>query len=49
MDVRIYLCVRERCDVDLVLGQGAFNTSWHAHTLTRPGAIPDLRSRADPA
>jgi hypothetical protein len=37
MDVRICLRVRERRDVDLILGQGSFNAGWHAHTLTRPG------------
>jgi S-DNA-T family DNA segregation ATPase FtsK/SpoIIIE len=37
MDVRICLRVRERRDVDLVLGQGAFNSGWHAHVLTKPG------------
>jgi DNA segregation ATPase FtsK/SpoIIIE, S-DNA-T family len=39
MDVRICLRVRERRDVDLILGQGAFNTGWHAHTLTQPGVF----------
>ena len=39
MDVRICLRVRERRDVDLILGQGAFNTGWHAHTITRPGVF----------
>jgi DNA segregation ATPase FtsK/SpoIIIE, S-DNA-T family len=39
MDVRICLRVRERRDVDLILGQGAFNTGWHAHTLTEPGVF----------
>jgi DNA segregation ATPase FtsK/SpoIIIE, S-DNA-T family len=37
MDVRICLRVRERRDVDLILGQGAFHSGWHAHTLTQPG------------
>ena len=37
MDVRICLRVRERRDVDLILGQGAFNAGWHAHQLTKPG------------
>ncbi|MEV5751681.1 FtsK/SpoIIIE domain-containing protein [Actinoallomurus sp. NPDC052308] len=37
MDVRICLRVRERRDVDLILGQGAFNAGWHAHTLDAPG------------
>jgi S-DNA-T family DNA segregation ATPase FtsK/SpoIIIE len=39
MDVRICLRVRERRDVDLILGQGAFATGWHAHTLTQPGVF----------
>jgi S-DNA-T family DNA segregation ATPase FtsK/SpoIIIE len=39
MDVRICLRVRERRDVDLILGQGAFNAGWHAHTLTQPGTF----------
>jgi S-DNA-T family DNA segregation ATPase FtsK/SpoIIIE len=37
MDVRICLRVRERRDVDLILGQGSFAAGWHAHTLTKPG------------
>lgn len=37
MDVRICLRVRERRDVDLILGQGSFNSGWHAHQLTQPG------------
>jgi S-DNA-T family DNA segregation ATPase FtsK/SpoIIIE len=37
MDVRICLRVRERRDVDLILGQGSFNAGWHAHLLTQPG------------
>ena len=37
MDIRICLRVRERRDVDLILGQGSFNAGWHAHALTRPG------------
>jgi S-DNA-T family DNA segregation ATPase FtsK/SpoIIIE len=39
MDVRICLRVRERRDVDLVLGQGSFNSGWHAHALTQPGTF----------
>jgi S-DNA-T family DNA segregation ATPase FtsK/SpoIIIE len=39
MDVRICLRVRERRDVDLILGQGSFNSGWHAHQLTQPGAF----------
>jgi S-DNA-T family DNA segregation ATPase FtsK/SpoIIIE len=37
MDVRICLRVRERRDVDLVLGQGMLAAGWHAHTLDAPG------------
>ena len=37
MDVRICLRVRERRDVDLILGQGMLNSGWHAHTLDAPG------------
>jgi S-DNA-T family DNA segregation ATPase FtsK/SpoIIIE len=39
MDVRICLRVRERRDVDLILGQGAFASGWQAHTLTQPGTF----------
>ena len=43
-----YLRVRERRDVDLILGQGAFNAGWHAHQLTKPGdfLISDPEHRA---
>jgi hypothetical protein len=37
MDLRICFRVRERKDVDLVLGQGMLNAGWHAHTLNAPG------------
>jgi S-DNA-T family DNA segregation ATPase FtsK/SpoIIIE len=37
MDVRICLRVRERRDVDLVLGQGMLAAGWHAHALDAPG------------
>jgi S-DNA-T family DNA segregation ATPase FtsK/SpoIIIE len=37
MDVRICLRVREKRDVDLILGQGAVNAGWHAHALNQPG------------
>jgi DNA segregation ATPase FtsK/SpoIIIE, S-DNA-T family len=37
MDVRICLRVRERRDVDLVLGQGMHTAGWHADTLDAPG------------
>ncbi|HET8662627.1 MAG TPA: FtsK/SpoIIIE domain-containing protein [Micromonosporaceae bacterium] len=37
MDVRICLRVRERRDVDLILGQGMLTAGWAAHTLDAPG------------
>jgi DNA segregation ATPase FtsK/SpoIIIE, S-DNA-T family len=37
MDIRICLRVRERRDVDLILGQGMLAAGWHAHTLNAPG------------
>jgi S-DNA-T family DNA segregation ATPase FtsK/SpoIIIE len=37
MDVRICFRVRERRDVDLILGQGMLTGGWHAHTLNAPG------------
>jgi S-DNA-T family DNA segregation ATPase FtsK/SpoIIIE len=37
MDVRICFRVRERKDVDLILGQGMLNAGWQAHTLNAPG------------
>ncbi|HUY45384.1 MAG TPA: cell division protein FtsK [Streptosporangiaceae bacterium] len=37
MDVRICFRVRERKDVDLVLGQGMLSAGWHAHKLNAPG------------
>jgi hypothetical protein len=37
MDVRICCRVRERRDVDLILGQGMLAAGWHAHTLNAPG------------
>ena len=37
MDIRICFRVRERKDVDLILGQGILNAGWHAHTLNAPG------------
>jgi S-DNA-T family DNA segregation ATPase FtsK/SpoIIIE len=39
MDVRICLRVRERRDVDLILGQGSFAAGWHAQALTQPGTF----------
>jgi hypothetical protein len=37
MDVRISFRVRERKDVDLILGQGMLATGWNAHSLNAPG------------
>jgi S-DNA-T family DNA segregation ATPase FtsK/SpoIIIE len=37
MDVRISFRVRERKDVDLILGQGMLAAGWHAHILNAPG------------
>jgi len=37
MDVRICFRVRERRDVDLILGQGMLVAGWHAHKLNAPG------------
>ena len=37
MDIRICFRVRERKDVDLVLGQGVLSAGWNAHTLNAPG------------
>jgi len=37
MDIRISFRVRERKDVDLILGQGMLNAGWQAHTLNAPG------------
>jgi S-DNA-T family DNA segregation ATPase FtsK/SpoIIIE len=37
MNIRISFRVRERRDVDLVLGQGMLSAGWHAHTLNAPG------------
>ena len=37
MDTRVCFRVRERKDVDLVLGQGMLTAGWHAHTLNAPG------------
>ena len=37
MDVRICFRVRERRDVDLILGQGMLTAGWHPHTLNAPG------------
>ena len=37
MEIRICLRVRERRDVDLVLGQGMLAAGWTAHTLDAPG------------
>jgi S-DNA-T family DNA segregation ATPase FtsK/SpoIIIE len=37
MDVRLCFRVRERKDVDLILGQGMLTSGWHAHSLNAPG------------
>jgi hypothetical protein len=37
MDVRVCFRVRERKDVDLVLGQGMLTAGWQAHKLNAPG------------
>ena len=37
MDVRICFRVRERRDVDLILGQGMLTAGWQAHKLNAPG------------
>ncbi|MBO3750310.1 cell division protein FtsK [Streptosporangiaceae bacterium NEAU-GS5] len=37
MDVRISFRVRERRDVDLILGQGMHRAGWHADRLDAPG------------
>jgi len=37
MDIRVCFRVRERRDVDLILGQGMLNAGWNAHTLNAPG------------
>ncbi|GAA0245254.1 hypothetical protein GCM10009527_047400 [Actinomadura nitritigenes] len=37
MDIRVSFRVRERKDVDLILGQGMLAAGWHAHTLNAPG------------
>jgi S-DNA-T family DNA segregation ATPase FtsK/SpoIIIE len=37
MDVRVSFRVRERRDVDLILGQGMLAAGWQAHTLNAPG------------
>jgi S-DNA-T family DNA segregation ATPase FtsK/SpoIIIE len=39
MDIRLCLRVRERRDVDLILGQGSFSAGWRADTLTEPGTF----------
>src|SRR5215471_14555338 len=37
MDIRVCFRVRERRDVDLILGQGMLAAGWHPHTLNAPG------------
>jgi hypothetical protein len=40
MDVRISFRVRQRKDVDLILGQGMLAAGWQAHTLNAPRQVP---------
>ena len=53
MDMRICFRVRERKDVDLILGQGMLAAGWHAHTLNAPGkflvSAPEHDTPAEPA
>jgi S-DNA-T family DNA segregation ATPase FtsK/SpoIIIE len=44
MDLRIAFRVRERKDVDLILGQGMLAAGWQAHTLNAPGSDPEHTS-----
>ena len=37
MDMRVCFRVRERKDVDLILGQGMLAAGWNAHALNAPG------------
>jgi FtsK/SpoIIIE family len=37
MDIRVCFRVRERRDVDLILGQGMLSAGWHAQSLNAPG------------
>jgi FtsK/SpoIIIE family len=37
MDIRVCFRVRERKDVDLILGQGMLTAGWNANTLNAPG------------
>jgi DNA translocase FtsK/SpoIIIE-like protein len=37
MDIRISFRVRERRDVNLILGEGMYQAGWHAHALDAPG------------
>src|SRR5581483_6452831 len=37
IDIRSCFRVRERKDVDLILGQGMLAAGWQAHTLNAPG------------
>jgi S-DNA-T family DNA segregation ATPase FtsK/SpoIIIE len=39
MDIRICFRVRERRDVDLILGQGMLSSGWDAHSLNAPGKL----------
>ena len=46
MDTRICFRVRERRDVDLILGQGMLVAGWNAHALDAPAQLPCVRTRA---
>ncbi len=50
MDIRVCFRVRERKDVDLILGQGMLAAGWHAHTLNAPGrnATRNIITRTGP-
>jgi S-DNA-T family DNA segregation ATPase FtsK/SpoIIIE len=39
MDIRVSFRVRERKDVDLIMGQGMIAGGWHAHALDAPGKL----------
>jgi S-DNA-T family DNA segregation ATPase FtsK/SpoIIIE len=39
MDIRVSYRVRERKDVDLIMGQGMLAAGWHAHALDAPGKL----------
>ena len=53
MDIRVCFRVRERKDVDLILGQGMLAAGWNAHALNAPGKfrsrLPSTTRPAAPA